>query len=159
MNTKRICSKVMLSYHQYSSAYELEYSCLVIIMIYELAYSLCVMILTCSTLCLIIHMVCMSRSRVKLRWWFIVPSVLPISFTYRSIGSGTRGIWVVSLYMGVVLGCMETFGFDGAPRLRGRRQMVIALYLVIPLVRVLCRSFKVSRACWQTSAQRSPCPS
>ena len=47
MNTKRISSKVMLSYHKYSSAYELEYSCLVIIMIYELAYSLCVMILTC----------------------------------------------------------------------------------------------------------------
>ena len=65
MNTKRISSKVMLSYLQYSSAYELEYSCLVIIMIYELAYSLCVMILTCSTLCLTIHMTCMSRSRAR----------------------------------------------------------------------------------------------
>ena len=65
MNTKRISSKVMLSYLQYSSAYELEYSCLVIIMIYELAYSLCVMILTCSTLCLTIDMTCMSRSRAR----------------------------------------------------------------------------------------------
>ena len=55
----------MLSYHLYSSAYELEYSCLVIIMIYELAYSLCVTILTCSTLYLIIHMICMSRSRAR----------------------------------------------------------------------------------------------
>ena len=65
MNTKRISSKVMLSYLQYSSAYELEYSCLVIIMICELAYSLCVMILTCSTLCLTIHITCMSRSRAR----------------------------------------------------------------------------------------------
>ena len=32
----------MLSYHLYSSAYELEYSFHVIIMIYELAYSLCI---------------------------------------------------------------------------------------------------------------------
>ena len=126
-NIMKNFSKVMLSYHLYSSAYELEYSCCVIIMTYELAYSLCVMILTCSTLCLIIHMVCMSRSRVKLRWWFIVPSVLPISFTYRSIGSGTRGIWVVSLYMGVVLGCIGSFRYDGAPWLRCRWQVVIAL--------------------------------
>jgi hypothetical protein len=42
MNTKKSSSIVMLSYLQYSNAYELEYSCLVIIMIYELAYSLCV---------------------------------------------------------------------------------------------------------------------
>jgi hypothetical protein len=34
-------------------------------MIYELAYSLCVMILTYSTLCLTIHMTCMSRSRAR----------------------------------------------------------------------------------------------
>ena len=88
-NIMKISSIVMLSYHLYSSAYELEYSCVVIIMIYELAYSLCVMILTCSTLCLIIHMVCMSRSRVKLRWQFVVPLGLPISFTCRSVGSGT----------------------------------------------------------------------
>ena len=89
MNIMKISSKVMLSYHLYSSAYEVDYSCLVIIMRYELAYSLCVMILTCSTSCLVIHKVCMSRSRVKLRWQFIVPSSLPISFTYRSVRSGT----------------------------------------------------------------------
>ena len=65
MNTKIIYSKVMLSYLQYSSACELEYSYIVIIMIYELAYSLCVMILTCSTLSLIIHMTCMCRSRAR----------------------------------------------------------------------------------------------
>jgi len=65
MNSMKSSSKVLLSYHLYSSAYELEYSCLVIIMIYELAYSLCVMILTCSTLCLTIDMTCMSRSRAR----------------------------------------------------------------------------------------------
>ena len=41
LNTKGISSIVMLSYHLYSCATELEYSCLVVIMIYELAYSLC----------------------------------------------------------------------------------------------------------------------
>ena len=64
-NTMKSSSIVMLSYHLYSSAYELEYSFHVIIMIYELAYSLCVMILTCLTLCLIFHMYCMSRSRTR----------------------------------------------------------------------------------------------
>ena len=64
-NTMKSSSIVMLSYHLYSNAYELECSCLVIIMIYEQAYSLCVMILTCATSCLIIHMVCMSRSRAR----------------------------------------------------------------------------------------------
>ena len=104
--TMKSSSKFMLSYHSCSSAYELEYSCSnVIIMIYELAYSLCVMILTYSNLSLNIHMTCMSRSRVRLGWRFVVPSGLPISFTCRSIGSGTwrgigsffvhgRGVWV-----------------------------------------------------------------
>jgi hypothetical protein len=58
-------SIVILSYHLYRIAYELEYSYLVIIMIYELACSLCVMILTCLTLCLNIHMTCMGRSRAR----------------------------------------------------------------------------------------------
>ena len=65
MNTMKSSFKFLLSYHLYSSAYELEYSFHAIIMIYELAYSLCVMILTCPTLCLIIHMTCMSRSRAR----------------------------------------------------------------------------------------------
>ena len=65
MNIKRISSIVMLSYHLYSCVIELEYSCLIIIIIYELAYSLCVIILTCSTSCLIIHRICMSRSRAR----------------------------------------------------------------------------------------------
>ena len=40
-NTMKSSSIVMLSYHLYSSAYELEYSFHVVMMIYELAYSLC----------------------------------------------------------------------------------------------------------------------
>jgi hypothetical protein len=91
MNNMKISSKVMLSYLQYSSALELEYSCLVIIMIYELAYSLCVMILTCSTLCLTIHMICISRSRARLRWRFIVSLGLPTSYACRSVGSESWG--------------------------------------------------------------------
>ena len=84
-------SKVLPSYFQYSSAYELEYSFHVIIMTYELTYSFYAMRVTCRTLCLIIHITYMSRIRAKLRWWFIVPSGVPKSFTYRSIGSGTQG--------------------------------------------------------------------
>ena len=91
MNTKRIFSIAMLSYHLYSCAIELEYSYLVIIMIYELAYSLCVMILTCSTSCLFIHMICMSRSRarvgVTVRCSFGFAHILAC----RSIGSESQG--------------------------------------------------------------------
>ena len=64
-NTMKSSSIFKLSYHLYSSAYELEYSFHVMIMIYELAYSLRVMILTCSTLSLINQMTCMSGSRAR----------------------------------------------------------------------------------------------
>ena len=83
MNTMKSSSKVLLSYYQYSLH--------VIIMTYELEYSLSVMILTCATLCLTIHMTCMLRIRAKLRWWFIVPSGLPVSYACRSEGSESRG--------------------------------------------------------------------
>ena len=46
MNTIKSSSIVMLSYLQYSNAYELDYSSHVIIMIYELVYSLYAMIVT-----------------------------------------------------------------------------------------------------------------
>ena len=115
MNTNRISSKVMLSFYKYSCAIELEYIFYVIIMTYELAYSFYAMILTCATLCLIIHVTCMIRSRAKLRWLFIVPSGLRMSYACRSIGLESREIWVVSLYTGVVPGCMGTFGYDSTP--------------------------------------------
>ena len=96
-NTMKSSSIVMLSYHLYSSAYELEYSFHVIIMIYELVYSLCVMILTCPTLCLIIHMNCMSRSRtrveVAVRRSFGVAYILAC----QSVGLESWWVWVVSV--------------------------------------------------------------
>jgi hypothetical protein len=64
-NTMKSSTQFLLTYHTYSSAYELEYSFHVIIMIYELAYSLDILILTCSTSCFNIHMTCMSRSRAR----------------------------------------------------------------------------------------------
>jgi len=91
MNTNRISSKVMLSFYKYSCAIELEYSFHVIIMTYELAYSFYAMILTCATLCLIIHTICMIRSRAKLRWRFVVPLGLPMSYACRSVGSESQG--------------------------------------------------------------------
>jgi hypothetical protein len=111
-NTIMLSSKFNLSYLLYSCAIELEYSFHVIILTYELAYSLCVMILTCSydmilayeldysfyarvssykTLCLNIRTICLLGFRAKYRWWFIMPSGTPKFFTYRSIWSGTMG--------------------------------------------------------------------
>jgi hypothetical protein len=87
-NNTMSSSKVLLSFH--SSAYEL-YSFHVIFLTYELLYSLYVMILTGRTLCLTIHMTCMSRSRAKFRWQFIIPSGLPMSYACRSVGSESRG--------------------------------------------------------------------
>jgi hypothetical protein len=42
--------------------------------------------LECRTLCLIIHITYMSRIRAKLRWRFIVPSGVPMSYACWSIG-------------------------------------------------------------------------
>ena len=90
-NTMKSSSKVLLSYLLYSSAYELEYSWLDIIMIYELAYSSCVMILTCSTSCLIIHMICTSRSRARVGVTVHRSFRFVYILTCRSIGSESRG--------------------------------------------------------------------
>ena len=91
MNRNMSSSKVMLLYYNYSHTYEIEYSCYVIILIYELVYSLCIMRIACMTLCLTTHITYIIRIRAKLRWWFIVPSNVPKFFTYRSVGSGTSG--------------------------------------------------------------------
>jgi hypothetical protein len=81
----------MLSYYNYSHTYELEYSYYVMILIYELAYSLCVMKVAYLTLCLTTHITYIIGIRAKSRWWFIVLSGVPKSFTYRFVGSGTQG--------------------------------------------------------------------
>jgi hypothetical protein len=128
MNTMKSSFKFKFSYHSYSNAYKLEYSCLhVIIVIYELAYSLDVMILTCLTSCLNIHMTSMSRSRVRLRWRFVVSSGLSISFICQSVGSGTRGGICSFFVHGHGARVHGICGYDGIPRLRGRRQVVTAL--------------------------------
>ena len=91
MNKMNHFSKVLFSTYQYSHTYELEYSSYVMIMAYELAYSSYVINLTCRTLSLIIHASYMSKIRAMLRWWFIVPSGVPKSFTCRSVGSESPG--------------------------------------------------------------------
>ena len=90
MNTMKSSSIALFSYYQYSNAYELDDSSHVIIKIYVRAYSLCVMILTCRTSCLIIHITYMSRIRAKLRWWFIVPLGVPLSYGCQLVGSKSR---------------------------------------------------------------------
>jgi hypothetical protein len=92
MNTMKTSSIFKFSYLSYSNAHELEYSCIhVIIMIYELAYSFCVMIWTCLTLCLTFHTIYMMKIRAKLRWWFVMPSGVPMSYACRSVGSESEG--------------------------------------------------------------------
>ena len=73
------------------------------ILTYELGYSLYVMRITYMTLGLTIHITYIIGIRAKLRRQFIVPLGVPKSFTCRSIGSESWGVWVVSMYMGVVL--------------------------------------------------------
>ena len=90
MNINMGSSKVMYSLY-YSHTYELEYSYFVMILIYELVQSLCVMRVAHLTLCLNNHITYIIRIRAKLRWQFIVLSGVPKSFTCRSIGSGTQG--------------------------------------------------------------------
>jgi hypothetical protein len=118
-NTTMFPSKFKLSYLLYSYAIELEYSFNVIILTYELAYSLCVMILTCpygmilayeldysfyarvlsyKTLCLNIHTICLLGFRAKYKWWFIMPLSTPKFFTCRAVGSETTGGLGWSLY-------------------------------------------------------------
>jgi hypothetical protein len=58
----------MLSYDNYSHTYELEYGYCVMIMIYELVQSLCVMRIVHLTLCLTNHITYIIEIRVKLRW-------------------------------------------------------------------------------------------
>jgi hypothetical protein len=91
MNRIMSSSKVMLSYYIYGHHYKLEYGYCVMIMIYELVQSLCVMRVAHLTLCLTNHITCITGIRVKMRWRFIVPLGVPKFLTYQSIGSGTRG--------------------------------------------------------------------
>jgi hypothetical protein len=100
------------------------------------------MILSYITLFLIIHIIYMIRNRAKLRWGFIVPSGVPKPLTCRSVGSGTQGAWVVSLYMRMAFEYIEVgecivlihgWGVGG-------RWWQPCPSFVIPHVRLGCRS-------------------
>jgi len=67
MNRNMSSSKAVLSYYNYSHTYKLEYSYYVMILIYELAYSLCVIGVAYLTLCLTTHITYIIRIRAKLR--------------------------------------------------------------------------------------------
>jgi hypothetical protein len=67
------------------------YSSWVMISAYELEYSPYVMNIAYRTVCLIIHATYMGRIRDRLRWQFVLPSGLSVSYACRSIGSESRG--------------------------------------------------------------------
>ena len=81
MNKMNHFPKVLPLIYQYSYAHELEYSSYVMILAYELVYSFYVMILVYRTLCLVFHIMFMSRIRAMLMWWIIMPLGVPMSFT------------------------------------------------------------------------------
>ena len=114
-----------------------------------------------STSCLIIHMICTSRSRARAGVMIHRSFGFAYILACRFVGSKSQGIWVVSLYTGMVVGCSGTFGYDGIPRLRGRLQVVTALPVPCnpPCLGIRVGVHKVSMACWQTSARGSPHPS
>jgi hypothetical protein len=81
----------MSSSYQYSCCYEIKYSHVDILVIYDLEYSSYVTIISHLIRCFIIHIMFMNRFRLILRWWFIMLLGTPMSFTCQSVGSGTRG--------------------------------------------------------------------
>jgi hypothetical protein len=80
MNKMNHFSKVLFLTYHYNHTYELDYSLYVMIIAYELEYSFYVMKLAYMTLCLIIHITYMIGTRAKLRWQFIMPSHVPLSY-------------------------------------------------------------------------------
>jgi hypothetical protein len=91
MRIKELCflQIAMSSSYEYSLCYELECSHVDIFVMYELEYSPNVMFMSYLAQCFIIHTMFMNRFRLMLRWWFIMLSGTPKSFTCRSVGSGT----------------------------------------------------------------------
>jgi len=93
MNTIQFSFMFKFLSYLYSNAYELEDSLVhVMIMIYELAYSLCVMFLTYSSLFFIVHQVSMNRGRIRdemtIRWAVVAAPNL----AYHSEGVGSMGV-------------------------------------------------------------------
>jgi len=90
MNRIMSSSKFILSLFNYSHIYELEYSCDVIILIYELVYSLCVMRVSSLTLCLIKHITYIMKIRAKLGMVVHRTARCAQFITCRSVGSESR---------------------------------------------------------------------
>ena len=93
MNIIRFSSMFKFSIYLYSNAYELEYSHVhVRIMIYELAYSLCVMFLTCSSLFFIVHPIRMNRERTRDEVMIRCAVKVALNLACQSIGLGSWGV-------------------------------------------------------------------
>jgi hypothetical protein len=80
-----------LSYLYFSYAYDLEYSSCVMILAYELEYNSYVMNLAFRTLYLTFDAIYMIRIKTKLRWWFVMPSGMPMSYACQCVGSESEG--------------------------------------------------------------------
>ena len=82
-----------LLYYLYINAYELEYSLVhVMIMIYELAYSLCVMFLACSLLLFIVHPIRMNRGRTRDEVMVRRAIKVALNLACQSVGLGSWGL-------------------------------------------------------------------
>jgi hypothetical protein len=141
MNINMGSSKVMSSLY-YSHTYELEYSYYVMILIYKLVQSLCVMRVAYLISCLNNHITYIIKIRAKLRWRFIVPLGVPKFFTCQSVGSRTRGD-LGSFYICKCGAWVRRDKWMHCPtlRLRGRwRWWQPCSSFVIPHVRLECRS-------------------
>ena len=106
MNRIISSSKFILSLFNYSHDYELEYSCDVMLLIYELEYSLCVNRVSSLMLCLIniFHLI---KARVRLDVVVHRTARCAQFITCRSVGSESRVSWADSAYVGEVPGYGE----------------------------------------------------
>jgi hypothetical protein len=109
----------MSSSYQYSCCYEIECSHVDILVIYELEYSPCIMIISHLTRCFIVHIMFMNRFRLMLWWWFIMLSGTSKPFPCRSVGSGTRGVWVVPMNAAEVPGYIGVGECISCPTVEG----------------------------------------
>jgi hypothetical protein len=83
-----ICELVYHLFIMFMS-YLASYSHVSIYTVYELVYSPHIMYVLYLAQSFNVHIMFMNRNRFMLRWWFIMLSGMPMSFTYRSVGSGT----------------------------------------------------------------------
>ena len=93
MNIIQFSSIFNFSTYLYIFAYELEYSLVhVRILIYELAYSLCVMFLTCSSLFFIVHPIRMNRGRTRDEVTVRRALLVDLNLACQFVGLGSWGV-------------------------------------------------------------------